>query len=397
MYWRNLLRIQTILKIRRKTKILHLPSTVGGNPQAISEQMKIMGIRSQSWAISANPLGLGKESDRFIYHESENFIIKEIKKLICLRYVFLFDIVFFNFGSSLYTPFPRYRYEREKGLNYVRLWIYSYYRKYMQIIELKLIKYFKLKVYVQYQGTDARLKDYCKKNFRVMLPEYRTEYSKNDFLRDKTKKHQIKILEEISESIFSLNPDLMHTLPPKTMFLPYCHVDLKYWCPRKDKGGGSRGILRIGHAPSNRRVKGTQEILDVIKQLKINFEDRFEFVLIENVDHEDAMRLYDSIDILIDQIYVGWYGGLAVEVMALGKPVLCYIRESDLRFIPQEMAQDLPVINVDSNTLLTVLSSMIEMPREQLLELGRRSRSYVEKWHCPTKVVQQLIEVMNLK
>ena len=188
MYWRNLLRIQTILKIRKKTKILHLPSTVGGNPQAISEQMKIMGIRSQSWAISPNPLGLGKESDRFIYHESENFIIKEIKKLICLRYVFLFDIVFFNFGSSLYTPFPRYRYEREKGLNYVRLWIYSYYRKYMQIIELKLIKYFKLKVYVQYQGTDARLKDYCKKNFRVMLPEYRTEYSKNDFFEGQDQK-----------------------------------------------------------------------------------------------------------------------------------------------------------------------------------------------------------------
>ncbi|MEK9773222.1 MAG: glycosyltransferase family 1 protein, partial [Opitutae bacterium] len=191
--------------------------------------------------------------------------------------------------------------------------------------------------------------------------------------------------------------DLMNTLPPKTRFLPYCHVDLNYWCPRKDKGGGNREILRIGHAPSNRQVKGTQEILDVIKQLKINFEERFEFVLIENVDHEDAMRLYDSIDILIDQIYVGWYGGLAVEAMALGKPVLCYIRESDLRFIPQEMAQDLPVINVESNTLLTVLSSMIEMPREQLLELGRRSRSYVEKWHCPTKVVQQLIEGMNLK
>jgi hypothetical protein len=397
MYLRNLLKIEPKLQIRRKPKILHLPSTVGGNPQAISEQMKIMGIRSQSWAISPNPLGLGKGADRFVYHESENFIIKEIKKLICLRYVFLFDIVFFNFGSSLYTPFPRYRYEREKGLNYVRLWIYSYYRKYMQIIELKLIKYFKLKVYVQYQGTDARLKDYCKKNFRIMLPEYRTEYSKNDFLRDKTKKNQIKILEEISESIFSLNPDLMNTLPAKTRFLPYCHVDLNYWCPRKDKGGGNREILRIGHAPSNRQVKGTQEILDVIKQLKINFEDRFEFVLIENVDHEDAMRLYDSIDILIDQIYVGWYGGLAVEVMALAKPVLCYIRESDLRFIPQEMAQDLPVINVDSNTLLTMLSSTIEMPREQLLELGRRSRSYVEKWHCPTKVVQHLIEVMNLK
>ena len=78
----------------------------------------------------------------------------------------------------------------------------------------------------------------------------------------------------------------------------------------------------------------------------------FEFILIEGLSHSEARHLYQTADLLVDQLFVGWYGGLAVECMALGKPVICYIREEDLAFLPAQMRQDLPIINATAQNPL---------------------------------------------
>jgi len=355
-----------------------------------------MGLHARSWALSKHPLGLGMETDHFIYREEESFFLKELKRFISLRYVFLFQVVFFNFGSLLYTPFPSYRYERARGMAYLRLLLYSKYRKMMQSVELQLLKILKIKVFVQYQGSDARQKDYCRSHFQVMLPAHARSYTWEDRLRDETKREQIKRLEQVAQGIYSLNPDLMHVLPLRTKFLPYCHVDLTVWKPLPRKASHFKGPLRIGHAPSNRDVKGTDQILKVIEELQPAYGNRFDFQLMENVPYDEVMHSYQSIDVLIDQIHAGWYGGLAVELMALAKPVLSYIREDDLKFIPPEMAENLPIVKTCPETLKRNLISLIEMPYDELVELGMKSRQYVEKWHCPPKVVECLVEEMNL-
>ena len=358
--------------------------------------MKLLGIESYSWALSENSMGLGKNADKFIYKETEGFIIKEIKRFWSLRYIFLYRVVFFNFGSLLYTPFPTYRYNKEKGINFLRLYLYSKYRYILYRIEICLLKLFKTKVFVQYQGSDARQKDYCSSNFQVMLPEHARSYTRNDRLKDLNKREQIKRFEQVAQGIYSLNPDLMYVLPSRTKFLPYCHIDLEIWKSPHSSLSESRGILKIGHAPSNRDVKGTDQIMKVLQDLQSTHGKRFEFHLIENVPHDEVMDAYQSIDVLIDQIYGGWYGGLAVEAMALGKPVLCYIREDDLKFIPPEMAENLPIVKTCPETLKMDLISLIEMPYKNLVDLGKKSRQYVEKWHCPRKIVRGLIEEMNL-
>ena len=380
----------------KKFKILHIPATVGGNAQTINYQMKLLGIESYSWALSENSMGLGKNADKFIYKETEGFIIKEIKRFWSLRYIFLYRVVFFNFGSLLYTPFPTYRYNKEKGINFLRLYLYSKYRYVLYRIEIGLLKLLRVNVFVQYQGSDARQKDYCRSNFEVMLPEHSKSYTWNDRLKDENKREQIKRLEQVAQGIFSLNPDLMHVLPSRTKFLPYSHIDLEIWKPRPCHVSDYKNVLNIGHAPSNRDVKGTDQILEVIQDLHSSHGTSFKFHLIENIPYNKVMDAYQSIDVLIDQIYAGWYGGLAVELMALGKPVLSYIREDDLKFIPPEMAESLPIINTCPENLKQNLISLIEMPYDELVELGIKSRQYVEKWHCPPKVVGRLIEDLNL-
>ena len=61
---------------------------------------------------------------------------------------------------------------------------------------------------------------------------------------------------------------------------------------------------------------------------------RFELELVEAKPFWEALQIYGSGDIIVDQLLAGWYGGFAVEAMALGKPVIAYLRAEDLTLIP---------------------------------------------------------------
>ena len=145
----------------------------------------------------------------------------------------------------------------------------------------------------------------------------------------------------------------------------------------------------ILHAPSHRGVKGTNYILDVTSRLKREGV-ALELRLVEGVSYIEARHIYESADLLIDQLLCGWYGGLAVELMALGKPVICYIRQGDLKFIPEQMREDFPIINATPTTIYEVLKEWLTVRRHELPEVGRRSRAYVERWHDPLKIAAKL-------
>jgi glycosyltransferase involved in cell wall biosynthesis len=119
---------------------------------------------------------------------------------------------------------------------------------------------------------------------------------------------------------------------------------------------------------------------------------KIELALVENMQREQARAVYESADLVVDQLLAGWYGGLAVEAMALGKPVVSYIRDADLAFIPEAMRAQLPLINADPRTIYDVLRRLATSERATLPEHGRRGRAYVERWHDPYKIAAQTIE-----
>ena len=45
--------------------------------------------------------------------------------------------------------------------------------------------------------------------------------------------------------------------------------------------------------------------------------------------HGEALGRLAAADLVVDQLVLGWYGAVAVEAMALGRPVLAYIREDE--------------------------------------------------------------------
>jgi glycosyltransferase involved in cell wall biosynthesis len=179
----------------------------------------------------------------------------------------------------------------------------------------------------------------------------------------------------------------LHILPDSAEFLPYSHISLSEWLPLFNQN--ENRPLRIGHAPSHRAVKGTELIIDAVEELKLAGY-HFDFILIEGISSSEAKEIYKNIDVLVDQLFAGWYGGLAVEAMALGKPVIAYIRQEDLHFIPAQMRMDLPIFQAEPRTIHEVLENILKMPRTDLVKMAKKSRAYVEKWHNPITIAKRI-------
>ncbi len=50
-------------------------------------------------------------------------------------------------------------------------------------------------------------------------------------------------------------------------------------------------------------------------------------ILAERVPNEKIRALMATVDIIADQLIIGWYAMFALEGMAMEKPVLCYLRD----------------------------------------------------------------------
>jgi hypothetical protein len=202
---------------------------------------------------------------------------------------------------------------------------------------------------------------------------------------DHRRRYLIHKVLPLFDRVFYLNPELGH-VAPNGIFLPYTSAEIER-C--KVEWPSNHGKPRIVHAPTNARIKGTPMILEALKQLQSSYD--FELILVENKSHNDALELYRSADLAIDQVLAGWYGGFAVEIMAMGKPVACYIRETDMKFVPQAMRRELPVFNINPGNLVEDIAAILER-RSEWETRGRESRKYVERWHNPDLIAKAMLE-----
>lgn len=143
----------------------------------------------------------------------------------------------------------------------------------------------------------------------------------------------------------------------------------------------------VVHAPTKRNLKGTEFVLDAVQKLK-NEGMSFEFKLIEGLNHAETMKLLSEADLVIDQLRIGAAGYLTTEAMALGKPVICYIREDLVSKYPEEF----PVVNANPANIADVLKDLLHTPA-QWKALGVQGRAYVKKYHSATNVIHQYIDV----
>lgn len=144
------------------------------------------------------------------------------------------------------------------------------------------------------------------------------------------------------------------------------------------------GIVRIGHAPTNRRIKGTDAILSQLFRLKELHP--IEIVLMENLPYEDALALKGSCDLFVDTLGELGYGMSGLEALAMGIPTA-------VQLLPdyEKIMGDHPFINVSEQTLVERLIPFVESEALRK-EFGEKGKTWVRMTHDPLKVVGKIME-----
>jgi glycosyltransferase involved in cell wall biosynthesis len=365
-------------------RVLHAPTSTGGNPQALSRALSKLGVESRSLVVSQNYLAY--QADIVLHYPGQSMVLRELRRIWAIfKELSWCDVVHYNAGTTIASAYA-VRFHRRDGLSGLLRQVYAAYLRGLQRVEFAYVKWLGKAVFVTYQGDDARQGDYCRANYAITFAN-RVGSSYYSEESDAFKRESISYFSKLAHAVYAVNPDLLNVLPEASRFVPYCHLFFDEWVPASVHE--HNGPLRILHAPSNRMVKGTDLLLSALEKLKEQGYV-FELLLVEGMSNAEARKVYESADILVDQLFAGWYGGLAVELMALGKPVLAYIRDEDLRFIDQEMRQQLPILQTTPDSVLEVLRGVLEMTRPELVALGMRSRAFVERWHDPMRIAAMI-------
>ena len=367
--------------IDRPIRVLHCPTDVGGNPQSLARMERELGLDSVSLVFRRSKFHY--ESDRVLFAAGDSFLRREVKiwNLIfsAVKYC---DIVHYNFGQPLMSYMPRNGCVWPPG-QAARTLLGRPYRALFEFFDAALFRRSSKGIIVTYQGDDARQGDYCRANHAI------TNASEVDYYTptsDAHKRHMIATFNSYADRIYALNPDLISVLIAAE-FLPYAHVDPRNWEVVYPEPRARPCVL---HAPTHREAKGTRFLLEAAERLRQEGVS-FDLELVENLPQAEARRRYREADLVVDQLLGGWYGGFAVETMALGKPVIAYLRESDLHVLPPDMRAELPVINATPATIYDVLKNWLTVRRHVLPERGRAGRAYIERWHDARAIAKRLI------
>ncbi len=328
-------------------RIVHLPTGTGGHPLGLSRAERELGFSSE--VVDFLPTFLSYGADRVVDVSGQGFLRRSATRMrFIAEAARRYDVFHFNAGA----PAVALR---------TRLGVFT---------ELPLLKRLGKTIVVTWQGCDVRPRSACG-------PCERPECLAHDPWRAADAKAMLRY----SDRSVYVNPDLKRHLPGAT-FLPYANVDATRLLaePLPD-----RATVTIAHAPTNRMVKGTGYIEQAVAALRADGLD-VELDLITGVPNHEALRRISRADILADQLHIGWYGGVAVEAMALGRPVVCHIDEADNPF-----GDALPIERATAQTVREVLRTLV-VDRQRRLSLAQRGREFALRVHDPRAIVRRYYE-----
>lgn len=144
----------------------------------------------------------------------------------------------------------------------------------------------------------------------------------------------------------------------------------------------------VVHAPSNRARKGTEHVIAACAQLPVELD------IVEGVHHEEARERYRRADIVVDQLNAGWHGIFALEAMALGKPVVTYLKPDVVEQAERAYGTKVPIVSATKETLVEALRPLVESPARRR-EVGAASRAYVERVHDIDRIADRLVDIYS--
>ncbi|MFL0197097.1 glycosyltransferase family 1 protein [Clostridium sp. WILCCON 0269] len=328
-------------------RVIHGTMEIANQMHTITEGLKKLGVDAKT--LNYYPNYLGYKSDYSLNVNSFKDINEaniEAKKLAS-KMIAENDVFHFLFGTSLTLDYS----------------------------DLPLLKELKKKVIMQYVGSDVRM--YSKAIIS-------NKYVKVKDMNEDNIKRKLELISryvpdclvdyELAEYVKDYHSNIHYTRAA---------IDLNKY---KFIGQTSNKKFKIVHAPTSPEIKGTRYILKAIEELKEKYD--FDFELVQGMSHEQATKTYEKADLIIDQILAGSHGLFAVESMAMGKPVICWISD----FMRERYPKELPIISANPDNIKEKMEYVIQN-KDMLKEIGIKGRVYVEKYHDMNKIATDMMEI----
>lgn len=182
---------------------------------------------------------------------------------------------------------------------------------------------------------------------------------------------------------YRLHEKLLKTIP-----LPL-NVDKIKFIPQKVDGGR----LKIFHGLNREEEKGTRYIRKAMLRLKENYPNDVEILIDGRMPLDKYLKVLEESNIVVDQALSYEYGMNAVYSMAMGKVVLSG-NEPECQ---QEFGRtDIPVINIlpSADDIYNKLEKLV-LDKKSIVEIGEKSRIFVEDFHNHVKVAKQYVDTWN--
>lgn len=336
----------------RDQRILFCPHEIGGQMQLMVQELRRRGCYataatySQEWFGYVNDIHLNLDRRR-------GRVRRHLTAALFTAWAAAnYDVFHFFWGESLY-----------------RIGRFAH-------VDLPLLRRMGKKIFVHFRGLDL------------------VDIGYFDYLRAKTagdnvvepplsRPEQLYSLEKwrrYSHRMLVSEPDLFRVAPDAVMVQQA--IDVQRWTSAREPVDD--GVIRVAHAPSMRRKKGTEFVIDAVDQLRGRGYE-IELILIENMPFRDVRAAYERCDIGIDQVLYGWYGKVSIELMALGKPVICYIDPELLDY-----RRDMPIVSANPTGLVAALQVLCDHP-ERRVHLGRAGVEYVQRYHDVRSIIDQCL------
>lgn len=337
-------------------KVLMAPVNIAGQPIAVTNELRRQGVDVTLLQYTAGEgHAFGYESDRTVNLKGRRRVEAQAETL---ESVLAEGYDIFHFWMS--TLFGGRRYRNMYGL------------------DLPFIKARGRRIVYRGTGFDLRVRS----QHIARNPHHAFQYGYQLEIDEEAQLRYLDYLKSYVDLFIVQDPE-MHEFMPEARVVPR-GIDVEKITP---VGIEPNDRPLVVHAPSKTLVKGTALLETALAELAKEGIP-FDFKLITGMDHEEAMSWYRRADVVVDQLLIGWYGVLTIEALALGKPVVAYVRD-DLyeKFTPR-----IPVANANPATIKDVLLPLLS-DFETRRELAEAGPEFVREVHDIRKVASALREI----
>jgi glycosyltransferase involved in cell wall biosynthesis len=342
-------------------KVLHAPVNIAGQPIMLVNELRRRGVQAALLEYGPGHV-FGYETDRLIPLEGRHRLQAQVE---ALEQVLAedWDIVHL-WMATLFASSGTYHLTGRQD--------YAY----LHAVDLPFLKVRGKRIVYSSTGFDIRREDL----HATLVPENVFRHGYEPIVREKRHRPYVDYLRDYVDMFLVLDPELREFMPHARV-LPRV-IDLEEW----DEVGISRTDKPlVVHAPSKSVWKGTRYVLQALDELRAEGVP-FELELIEGMSQERAAESYRRADVVVDQLLIGWYGVFAVEAMALGKPVLAYVRED----LFDAFTPPIPIATASPATVKDRLRELLT-DQDLRLSLAARARPFVEELHDVRKVADRLL------